>query len=235
MGNKPSKQIENHFNLKEKEILFRKRQELSFLKANDDDEFIEECWKSSQYLQIGTKWDFEMFLEKIKMPKVVEIYIQNDQRHNDIKTHLLTKQLLKGFWNNILNDSKMTDFSPSDTLLSNVAKFILQVEGDLKDPKWKLVYTSRANGNSWNSFAQSLEFFEESVLVVKDKDSLVFGAYKPSPFIPSPNFREEPNAFIFSLEPVKIFKPSGINHNHTYFNHGSKSGFPNGIGYCNHV
>lgn len=236
MGNKTSKSLENHFTDKEKDILLSKKDELGFLtpqKRFDENELLEECWKSFQFLQISADCDIETFLERIRMPKAVRNYIES-QKDGNLKTHPLTKQLLKGFWGNILKNSKLRDFTDvSPNLLSNAEKFILEIEGSLKSPLWKLTFSTLTNGKAWNSFCQSLELSEESVVVIRDKDGKVFGGYKPTPFIASPNFKDEPNSFVFSLKPAKLYKPSGVNNHHTYFNHGSKSGFPNGIGYIN--
>lgn len=58
----------------------------------------------------------------------------------------------------------------------------------------------------------------------------MFGAYVPLPLVSSVNFYSNSETFIFSILPqFKVYRPTGYNQNHVYFNHG-KASFPNGIG-----
>lgn len=95
--------------------------------------------------------------------------------------------------------------------------------------QWKIIFTS-STSSSWSTFLQALELAETSVLIIRSVDGVIFGGYRGSPWIRDVNFSDS-ESFVFKLSPeIQIYRSTGINSNHSYYNHGSKT-FPNGIGF----
>ncbi|KAI8615269.1 TLD-domain-containing protein, partial [Chytriomyces sp. MP71] len=69
------------------------------------------------------------------------------------------------------------------------------------------------------------------LLVLRDSEGHVFGAYSPVPLECSPRFTGNSEAFLFRLQPeLHVYPDAGVNSNYVYFNYGTST-LPNGIGF----
>jgi hypothetical protein len=104
------------------------------------------------------------------------------------------------------------------------------LESDFPKRNWRQLYSSSKNGKSWTVLRQKLVEAECSVVLVKDSGGRIFGGFHSQPFIPSPKFDGDARCFVFSGNPLRLYRPTRINENYVYYNHGQQT-LPNGIGF----
>jgi TLD len=102
-------------------------------------------------------------------------------------------------------------------------------------PDWKLLYASKTHGKSWTVFMKSLPLAQKSLLVFRDTDGHVFGAYSNVVLKHDPKFTGDSSCFLLSISPsLRVYTASGINSNYIYYNSGQKT-LLNGLGFGGQV
>lgn len=79
-----------------------------------------------------------------------------------------------------------------------------------KTLKWRLIYKASNNGFKADDFHSKCDGFEGTLTIIKTKENCIFGGYTDVSWSHSGGFKEDKNAFIFSLvnrkeRPIKIF------------------------------
>ncbi|KAI9102526.1 TLD-domain-containing protein, partial [Phlyctochytrium arcticum] len=121
------------------------------------------------------------------------------------------------------------------SLLSVEAAYILRLSLPFESESermstWSCVFDSERDGKSWTVFTDRILDVGDVLLIVKDKQNHVFGAFT-SNLLPGPSFKESPSSRLFSLSPtMAVYTPTSINKNHVYFNVGAHT-LPNGLGF----
>ncbi|KAJ3415505.1 hypothetical protein HDV05_004707 [Chytridiales sp. JEL 0842] len=122
---------------------------------------------------------------------------------------------------------------PASRLLTEEDIFVLNLgmDASLRSPEWTLVYSSWVDGKSWSSFIDRVENIGSVLIVIRDKEGHVFGAFASTPLKQSPKFYGDPHNFLFRLQPsLDIHRGTMINQNYQYFNYGMQM-LENGIGF----
>ena len=78
-----------------------------------------------------------------------------------------------------------------------------------KTLKWRLIFKATKNGFSADNFHKRCDGFEGTLTVINTVDSFIFGGYTEALWSHSDTFKEDMNAFLFSLvnkenSPIKI-------------------------------
>jgi hypothetical protein len=163
--------------------------------------------------------------------EIIEGYLKKQRLYSDpIFIYIWT-----AFWNQVEGISTFLQSPRCDfpILLSTSLHLILQhsLPVPINKQEWQCVYSSERDGKSFATMNSKIPLCEECVIIIKDYESCVFGAYVPFPLMPKPNFQSHSNTILFSKHPdLALYTPTSINDNHVYFNFSSKS-FPNGIGF----
>ncbi|XP_045192773.2 MTOR-associated protein MEAK7-like [Mercenaria mercenaria] len=95
---------------------------------------------------------------------------------------------------------------------------------------WRLLYSNCLHGDSFAQLTRYVLGKGPNVLLVKDKDGYVFGAYVSDSWEIKPSFYGSEDCFLFSLKPeYGVYTVTGYNSNYIYFNQGQET-MPNGLG-----
>jgi len=95
---------------------------------------------------------------------------------------------------------------------------------------WRLLYSSKLLGESFQSLSSSIINQGSTILIIKDNYGNVFGGYASQPWVLKPTFYGDSSCFLFSLYPnLKNCVSSGHNNHFMYMNQGQYT-LPNGIG-----
>ncbi|KAJ3036007.1 hypothetical protein HDV00_003142 [Rhizophlyctis rosea] len=122
---------------------------------------------------------------------------------------------------------------PKSTLLTREDIYLLNeaLPSEVRLDTWTGLFSSERDGGSWTVFHSRVEEAGATVVVVKDKTGNVFGGFAGTEWSVKPKFYGDSSSFLFSLQPsMRIYRPTGINQNYQYFNHGMHT-LPNGIGF----
>ncbi|XP_070575845.1 MTOR-associated protein MEAK7-like isoform X2 [Ptychodera flava] len=100
--------------------------------------------------------------------------------------------------------------------------------------EWRLLFSNRLHGESFNTMAQNIMNEGPSLLIVKDHDGHVFGGFAADSWEPNARFYGSARSFLFSLAPVmEIYESSGENDRYQYFNLKTTT-LPSGLGFGGH-
>jgi hypothetical protein len=98
-----------------------------------------------------------------------------------------------------------------------------------KHGEWALLFSSRRDGASFQRMRSCIEGKGSTLIIIRDGDGHVFGAFANSSWQPQPEFYGEDANFLFSIAPTqRIFRPTGVNANYQYFN-SMQDTMPNGL------
>ncbi|KAF9149159.1 hypothetical protein BG015_009061 [Linnemannia schmuckeri] len=99
-------------------------------------------------------------------------------------------------------------------------------------PPLKLLFSSKTSGASFSTLLQKITYQGPTLVVMKDEDGYIFGAYADQDWEQGPKFYGTDRSFLFTIRPTfRIYRPSqGINSNFQYLDSGTKT-LPNGIGF----
>ncbi|KAK3844685.1 MAG: TLD-domain-containing protein [Linnemannia gamsii] len=110
------------------------------------------------------------------------------------------------------------------------------LEQDLSEtrptPPLRLLFSSKTSGASFSTLLQKITYQGPTLVVMKDEDGYIFGAYADQDWEQGPKFYGTDRSFLFTIRPTfRIYQPSqGINNNFQYLDSGTKT-LPNGIGF----
>ncbi|KAG0291295.1 hypothetical protein BGZ98_003070 [Dissophora globulifera] len=97
-------------------------------------------------------------------------------------------------------------------------------------PPLRLLFSSKTSGASFSTLLQKITFQGPTLIVMKDEDGYIFGAYADQDWEQGPKFYGTDRTFLFTIRPkFRIYQPSRINSNFQYLDYGTKT-LPNGIG-----
>ncbi|XP_053566693.1 nuclear receptor coactivator 7 isoform X2 [Bombina bombina] len=117
--------------------------------------------------------------------------------------------------------SFLPDLKHQSLLLNDihVEKLAHHLPARVQGYPWNLVYSTQNHGTSLKTLYRNLASLDSPVLlVVKDMDNQVFGAYATHPFRVSDHYFGTGETFLFSFDSeFKVFKWSGVN---SYFING---------------
>ncbi|KAG0058414.1 hypothetical protein BGZ89_001302 [Linnemannia elongata] len=99
-------------------------------------------------------------------------------------------------------------------------------------PPLKLLFSSKISGASFSTLLQKITYQGPTLIVMKDEDGYIFGAYADQNWEQGPKFYGTDRSFLFTIRPkFRIYRPSqGVNSNFQYLDSGTKT-LPNGIGF----
>ncbi|KAF8984956.1 hypothetical protein BGZ46_006443 [Entomortierella lignicola] len=98
-------------------------------------------------------------------------------------------------------------------------------------PPLRLLFSSKTSGASFSTLIQKITFQGPTLIVMKDEDGYIFGAYADQDWEQKPKFYGSDRSFLFSIQPkFRIYRPSRVNNNFQYLDYGTKT-LPNGIGF----
>ncbi|KAG0081048.1 hypothetical protein BGZ90_010366 [Linnemannia elongata] len=99
-------------------------------------------------------------------------------------------------------------------------------------PPLKLLFSSKVSGASFSTLLQKITYQGPTLIVMKDEDGYIFGAYADQDWEQGPKFYGTDRSFLFTIRPTfRIYRPSqGVNSNFQYLDSGTKT-LPNGIGF----
>ncbi|KAF9913020.1 hypothetical protein EC991_005888 [Linnemannia zychae] len=110
------------------------------------------------------------------------------------------------------------------------------LEQDLSEtrptPPLRLLFSSKTSGASFSTLLQKISYQGPTLVVMKDEDGYIFGAYADQDWEQGPKFYGTDRSFLFTVHPTfRIYRPSqGFNSNFQYLDSGTKT-LPNGIGF----
>ncbi|KAL1923114.1 uncharacterized protein VTP21DRAFT_9490 [Calcarisporiella thermophila] len=93
----------------------------------------------------------------------------------------------------------------------------------------QLLFSSRRDGASFTAFTNAIIDAGSTLLVVKDKNGKVFGGFADADWEQRPNFYGNQKNFLFTLDPLRLYRTSSYNTNFQYLNFGAQT-LPNGLG-----
>ncbi|KAG0293279.1 hypothetical protein BGZ96_003045 [Linnemannia gamsii] len=99
-------------------------------------------------------------------------------------------------------------------------------------PPLKMLFSSKTSGASFSTLLQKISYQGPTLVVMKDEDGYIFGAYADQDWEQGPKFYGTDRSFLFTIRPTfRIYRPNeGINSNFQYLDSGTKT-LPNGIGF----
>ncbi|KAI1300386.1 hypothetical protein EDD11_006230 [Mortierella claussenii] len=98
-------------------------------------------------------------------------------------------------------------------------------------PPMRLLFLSKTSGASFSTLLQKITFQGPTLVVMKDEDGYVFGAYADQDWEQRPKFYGSDRSFLFTIRPTfRIYRPSRVNSNFQYLDYGTKT-LPNGVGF----
>lgn len=96
---------------------------------------------------------------------------------------------------------------------------------------WELLFSSKVNGISFNTFIGKISHKGVTLLLIKDSEDHIFGGLATSPWDKSGSFFGDYSSLLFTVQPTfRVFKASGANENFQWCGHGF-SEIPNGVGF----
>uniref|UniRef100_T1HT77 MTOR-associated protein MEAK7 n=1 Tax=Rhodnius prolixus TaxID=13249 RepID=T1HT77_RHOPR len=96
--------------------------------------------------------------------------------------------------------------------------------------KWRLLFCLDNDGQSWSTFLKAITAQGPTLIVIRDTNGYLFGAFASESWNVNPNFYGNDDSFLFTLQPnMNTFESSGFNKNYQYINTG-QSTLPNGLG-----
>ncbi|KAF9967218.1 hypothetical protein BGZ70_010372 [Mortierella alpina] len=98
-------------------------------------------------------------------------------------------------------------------------------------PPLRLLFSSRTSGASFSTLLQKITYQGPTLVVMKDEDGYIFGAYADQDWEQGPKFYGTDRSFLFTIRPqFRIYRPSKLNANYQYLDSGTKT-LPNGMGF----
>ncbi|GJJ72200.1 hypothetical protein EMPS_04557 [Entomortierella parvispora] len=98
-------------------------------------------------------------------------------------------------------------------------------------PPLRLLFSSKTSGASFSTLLQKIMYQGPTLVVMKDEDGYIFGAYADQDWEQGPKFFGTDRSFLFSIRPkLRIYRPSRVNNNFQYLDSGTKT-LPNGMGF----
>ncbi|KAF9290282.1 hypothetical protein BGZ68_007506 [Mortierella alpina] len=98
-------------------------------------------------------------------------------------------------------------------------------------PPLRLLFSSRTSGASFSTLLQKITYQGPTLVVMKDEDGYIFGAYADQDWEQGPKFYGTDRSFLFTIRPkFRIYRPSKLNSNYQYLDSGTKT-LPNGMGF----
>ncbi|KAF9191751.1 hypothetical protein BGZ51_006807 [Haplosporangium sp. Z 767] len=98
-------------------------------------------------------------------------------------------------------------------------------------PPLRLLFSSKTSGASFSTLLQKIMYQGPTLVVMKDEDGYIFGAYADQDWEQGPKFYGSDRSFLFTLRPkFRVYRPSGVNSNFQYLDSGTKT-LPNGMGF----
>ncbi|KAI8362303.1 TLD-domain-containing protein [Mortierella sp. GBAus27b] len=98
-------------------------------------------------------------------------------------------------------------------------------------PPMQLLFSSKTSGASFSTLVQRIMFQGPTLMIMKDEDGYIFGAYADQDWAQNPKFYGTDRGFLFTIRPnFRIYRPSGVNDNFQYLGFNTKT-LPNGIGF----
>ncbi|KAG0243894.1 hypothetical protein BGW41_001083 [Actinomortierella wolfii] len=98
-------------------------------------------------------------------------------------------------------------------------------------PPFRLLFSSKTSGASFSTLLQKIQYQGPTVMIMKDEDGYIFGAYADSDWQQGPKFYGTDRNFLFTISPhFRIYRPTHVNQNYQYLDSGTKT-LPNGIGF----
>ncbi|CAO3567736.1 unnamed protein product [Mortierella alpina] len=98
-------------------------------------------------------------------------------------------------------------------------------------PPLRLLFSSRTSGASFSTLLQKITYNGPTLVVMKDEDGYIFGAYADQDWEQGPKFYGTDRSFLFTIRPqFRIYRPSKLNLNYQYLDSGTKT-LPNGMGF----
>lgn len=95
-------------------------------------------------------------------------------------------------------------------------------------PPLQLLFSSKTSGASFSTLVQKIMFQGPTLVIMKDEDGYIFGAYADQDWEQKPKFYGSERTFLFTIRPkFRIYRPSGVNNNFQYLDFGTKT-LPNG-------
>ena len=81
------------------------------------------------------------------------------------------------------------------------------------------IFSLSVDGSALKSFYKKCEGIKNSILVIKDDEGNVFGAYASNVFYPSSTFCGSPDSFLFTFykeDKIHVYKATEVNDNYMY-------------------
>jgi hypothetical protein len=95
-------------------------------------------------------------------------------------------------------------------------------------PPMQLLFSSKTSGASFSTLVQRIMFQGPTLMIMKDEDGYIFGAYADQDWAQNPKFYGTDRGFLFTIRPsFRIYRPSGVNENFQYLGFNTKT-LPNG-------
>lgn len=95
-------------------------------------------------------------------------------------------------------------------------------------PPLKLLFSSKTSGASFSTLLQKVTYQGPTLVIMKDEDGYVFGAYADQDWEQGPKFYGSDRSFLFTIRPTfRIYRPTRVNTNFQYLDSGTKT-LPNG-------
>ncbi|KAF9388886.1 hypothetical protein CPC16_006204 [Podila verticillata] len=108
------------------------------------------------------------------------------------------------------------------------------IEQDLETqpmPPMKLLFSSKTSGASFSTLLQKVSYQGPTLVIMKDEDGYIFGAYADQDWEQGPKFYGTDRSFLFTIRPTfRIYRPTRVNNNFQYLDSGTKT-LPNGMGF----
>ncbi|KAF8927430.1 hypothetical protein BGZ52_004466 [Haplosporangium bisporale] len=95
----------------------------------------------------------------------------------------------------------------------------------------KLLFSSKTSGASFSTLLQKVSYQGPTLVIMKDEDGYIFGAYADQDWEQGPKFYGTDRSFLFTIRPTfRIYRPTRVNNNFQYLDSGTKT-LPNGMGF----
>lgn len=95
---------------------------------------------------------------------------------------------------------------------------------------WRLLFATSCHGKSFTSFLHRIVYQGPTILLVKDRDGVVFGGFASTSWKVRSSFQGDKDCFVFTVNPsMSTYHPTGINDHYMYLNVGMQT-IPNGLG-----
>ncbi|XP_065126646.1 nuclear receptor coactivator 7 isoform X1 [Paramisgurnus dabryanus] len=177
-----------------------------------------------------------------------DIYCKHNSKENVMKTETIFNNHTSKHWTIVSvkqqkrrpsvcssEDSESEDLLPVLTDHSHIFKehhldkLVNHIPARAREDQWKLVYSTAVHGTSLRTLYRHMSDIDRPVLmVIKDMDSQVFGAFSSDPFKVSSCCYGTGETFLYSFSPeFQIFRWSGEN---SYFLRGFQDSLQMGAG-----